>query len=243
VLFTCEEERRLAQGSFLGPGYIERVVAFGTPDAPPGAVVQRSAFRQALPGLGDRPYLLFLGRMHPKKGGNLLVEAFAGLADLYPNVDLVMAGPDDMGLEASLQSFVAAHDLLQRIHWPGLLGGDVKWGALREATAFVLPSHQENFGIAVAEAMACGIPVAISNKVNIWREILAGGGGIVGEDTTEATLTSLKTILDMSQPARIAMGEAARRTYESHFTIDAAGESLMAVLDGAVGAHRQRVTA
>lgn len=230
VLFTCEEERRLARGSFVGPAYRERVVAFGAADAPADAGEQVAAFRRAVPALDDRRYLLFLGRMHPKKGGDLLLQAFSELAGRYPGVDLVMAGPDDMGLCASFADYLARRRLSHRVHWPGLLGGALKWGALCDADAFVLPSHQENFGIAIAEAMACGTPVLISDKVNIWREIAEGGSGLVGADTLAGTLASLGRFLDSSGEEQAAMGKAARRTYERHFTLDAASRALLEVL-------------
>ena len=70
---------------------------------------------------------------------------------------------------------------------PGMLQGDMKWGALNAAEVFCLPSHQENFGIAVAEALGCGTPVLISDKVNIWREIEADGAGLVDDDTVDGT--------------------------------------------------------
>jgi glycosyltransferase involved in cell wall biosynthesis len=233
VLFTCEEERRLARGSFVGPKYTEQVVAFGAPDMPAGALEQVAGFRRYVPALGDRRYVLFLGRIHPKKGGDLLLQAFAELADAHPNIDLVMAGPDDMGLKARFADYLAERKLSNRIHWPGMLGSDLKWGALTDAEAFVLPSHQENFGIAVAEAMACSTPVVISNKVNIWREIADGKGGVVGDDTLEGTVAALAQFLQTSAEDRQALALAARNTYERHFTLEAAGRALMEVLTDA----------
>ena len=74
-----------------------------------------------------------------------------------------------------------------------MLTGHAKWGAFYGAEAFILPSHQENFGIAVVEALACGKPVLISKQVNIWHEIIEGGGGLVEEDTTAGTLRLLES--------------------------------------------------
>src|SRR5690606_39791764 len=104
--------------------------------------------------------------------------------------DLVIAGP---GLNTLFGSRLKKLAVGSSIHFPGMLEGAEKWGAFSGCEAFILPSHQENFGIAVVEAMACGKPVLISNKVNIWQEIITGGGGLVGEDTEESTYLSLKT--------------------------------------------------
>ena len=116
-----------------------------------------------------------------------------------------------------------------RVLWPGMLKDEVKWGAYAAAEAFVLPSHQENFGIVVAEALACGLPVIISNKVNIWREIEADDAGLVGEDDQAGTDDALDRWLATSLAERAAMAEAARGCFLNHFEIDHAARSLLDV--------------
>ncbi len=111
-----------------------------------------------------------------------------------------------------------------------MLTGDVKWGALSAAAAFVLPSHQENFGIAVAEALACGTPVLISNKVNIWREIEADGAGYVENDDLAGTVDLLKRWLATAPDARSAMGQNARKSFANRFEIERATDSLLAAI-------------
>jgi glycosyltransferase involved in cell wall biosynthesis len=116
------------------------------------------------------------------------------------------------------------------ISFPGMLTGDVKWGALSAAEAFVLPSHQENFGIAVAEALACGTPVLISNKVNIWREIEADGAGYVENDDLAGTVNSLKHWLATPPDARSAMRGNATKSFANRFEIERATDSLLAAI-------------
>jgi glycosyltransferase involved in cell wall biosynthesis len=103
----------------------------------------------------------------------------------------------------------------------------MKWGAFYASEAFVLPSHQENFGIAVAEAMGCGLPVLISDKVNIWREIEADGAGIVNTDTTAGTLKTLESWLALDRAAREQMAQRAKLSFDTRFTIEAMTESVM----------------
>ncbi|MFN6996501.1 MAG: glycosyltransferase, partial [Aquincola tertiaricarbonis] len=114
--------------------------------------------------------------------------------------------------------------------WPGMLQGDLKWGAFHAAEAFVLPSHQENFGIAVAEALGCGVPVLISDKVNIWREIEADGAGLVAPDTAEGTAQLLQRWLALSSAERAAMRDRARGCFAQRFTVEAMADSLLSVL-------------
>ena len=234
VLFTCEEERRLADGVFRGHRYRSRVVAFGTADVPQASDVQRVAFRAAVPELDDeRRFILFMGRIHAKKGCDLLVEAFGKLAAAHPALDLVMAGPDQMGLTAQYQALAAKAGIAARIHWPGMLTDDAKWGALHGAEAMALPSHQENFGIVVAEAMACARPVLITDKVNIWREIDAAGAGLVATDTIEGASQMLHNFCGLPDAERARMGDNARLCFTQSFRIDAATRDLLKVLDEA----------
>jgi glycosyltransferase involved in cell wall biosynthesis len=111
-----------------------------------------------------------------------------------------------------------------------MLQGELKWGALLAAEAFILPSHQENFGIAVAEALAVGTPVLISDKVNIWREIEADNAGLVTPDTLDGTVSLLERWLALSPDARQQMGERARACFAARFEIRRATENLLAVI-------------
>jgi len=100
-----------------------------------------------------------------------MLEAFVQTAALDPELHLVIAGPDQVGWRRELQTIVDKTGLTSRVHWPGMLKGALKWGAFYACEAFILPSHQENFGIAVAEALACGKPVLLSDQVNIAPDI------------------------------------------------------------------------
>jgi glycosyltransferase involved in cell wall biosynthesis len=231
VLFTTEEERQLATQAFPGHRYRARVVAYGAaqPGGDPHAQVE--SFRAALPALGTNPFLLFLSRIHPKKGCDLLLEAFAFLADRRPDLHLVIAGPDETGWRAQLERLAVELGISQRVHWPGLLAGDRKWGAFGACEAFVLPSHQENFGIVVAEAMGCGAPVLITNKVNIWREVEAVGAGLVSSDDRQGVTDLLSRFLELGPAERRLMGERAKAAARERFSIEAAAADLMRAVE------------
>ncbi|HYP57984.1 MAG TPA: glycosyltransferase, partial [Beijerinckia sp.] len=115
-----------------------------------------------------------------------------------------------------------------RIHWPGMVSGDAKWGAYRACEAFVLPSHQENFGIVVAEAMACGRPVLTTTKVNTWREVQGCGGGLISTDDLSGVTELLELFSDLSPQEKKGMGQNARRGFVEKFDMSTMGPALVA---------------
>lgn len=245
VLFTCEEERRLARRSFSPFQCVERVVNYGTAGAPAGnAASQLHAWRTRYPELHDRPFLLFLGRIHPKKGVDLLLHAYQELAARNPTPPaLVVAGPaENQELVQHLQKLAKSLPPGARVIWPGMLVGDEKWGALRSAEAFVLPSHQENFGLAVAEALAAGTPVLLSHQVNIWREIIADGAGLAAPDTEEGTTALLEDWRTLSAAARAEMRLRAAESYANRFNIEAVARSFLSVVQPFLRSNRTRVS-
>jgi glycosyltransferase involved in cell wall biosynthesis len=192
LLFTCDRERELARDSFSHYRCHERIVSFGTAMPTGDTVRQREQFLAAYPHLRDQRLLLFLGRVHEKKGVDLLLRALAQIDEAGENDHhLVIAGPAAPALLTELQELASRLGVAPRVTWTGLLQGDLKWGALHAADVFVLPSHQENFGVAVVEALACGLPVLISDQVNICQEIEQDGGGLVAADTLAGTVELL----------------------------------------------------
>lgn len=226
VLFTCEEERLLARESFWLYRANEKVISFGTASPPADAAALAATFHAAFPTTVGKRLLLFLGRLHPKKGGDLLLQAFAQHGAPNPDLHLVMAGPDQNETARDWQRLAAQLGIADRVTWTGMLAGDLKWGAIYACEAFCLTSHQENFGVAVAEAMACGRAVLISNKVNIWREIQEGGAGLVEEDTQAGASRLLSRWLDLAPAEREDMGAAALDLFARRFHIDRVAQRL-----------------
>ena len=237
VLFTCEEERTLARSSFWMYRCNEMVVNYGTARPKDDPQLSLDEFFSFYPGLRGKKLALFMGRIHPKKGCDLAIEAFAKVLGPHPEWHLVIAGPDQVGWQKGLNDRAKHLGLVSRVTWAGMVGGGMKWGALRAAEVFLLPSHQENFGIAVAEALATGVPTLISNKVNIWREIEADGAGIVSEDTLEGTCALLQSFLMMSATEQLAMRQAARNCFDRRFEIRRAAESLHSILANLSGVN------
>ncbi len=224
ILFTSEMESELAPQTFWPHSWRSSVVPYGAKMSDGDPALLRKLFLSGVPTLNSsngssKFYLLFLGRVHPKKGCDLLLDAFSQIADKDPNLQLVLAGPVERELKDELVAKAVAGGVSDRVHWVGMLEGDLKWGALYGCDAFILPSHQENFGIAVAEALACGKPVLISNKVNIWDTVLLDGAAIVANDDAAGTLELLERWLSLTPDARSTMGHAALRSFQHRFNM------------------------
>jgi glycosyltransferase involved in cell wall biosynthesis len=235
VLFTCREELLLARESFRPYQCVERVVPLGTSEPPENKEDQHQAFAGAFPELQNKRVILFLGRLHEKKGCDLFLRAFLNLLESKPretwrDLHVMMAGPclHPEYLKGLKQLAVRCEALSPgSVSFPGMLSGDLKWGALRRAEVFVLPSHQENFGIAVVEAMACGTPVLISRPVNIWREIESSGAGLVDADTVEGCSRLLERWLGLADEDKLGMAARAVESFKRYFEITQTAVSLI----------------
>jgi glycosyltransferase involved in cell wall biosynthesis len=233
VIFTSEEERLQARTSFWLYRAREKVSPLGV-EASPISPNAKSEFLSRYPQLQNTRNFLFLGRLHPKKGCDILLDAFARIRSNDP-VSLIMAGPDQIGWESDLRRQMTLLNLTSRIVFTGMLQGVMKQGALASADAFVLPSHQENFGISVVEALAACVPVLISNRVNIWREIDGDRAGYVESDDLAGTTRLLQRWIDTAPTERETMRENARKCFEQRFEIDRAVDSLSQVLNEVPG--------
>jgi glycosyltransferase involved in cell wall biosynthesis len=229
VIFTSEEERLLARKSFWLYNVRERVSPLGVePPAPSSTQAQERLFER-YPQLRNMRTLLFLGRLHPKKGCDILIDAFANATD--DSVSLVLAGPDQIGWQKDLEQQAERLGVKQRVVFPGMLQGEMKQAAIAVADAFVLPSHQENFGMAVVEALAAGLPALISNRINIWREVDQDRAGYIESDDFSGTTRLLQRWLAAPPSVRNDMRANARRCFEQRFQIDKAVDSLLEILN------------
>jgi len=232
VLFTCQEELILARQTFTPyKPKKELNVGYGIQAPPAYHQAMSTSFKSVCNELDNTPYLLFLSRVHPKKGIDLLLDAYSEWASkIHKNqsLDLVIAGPGlDTVYGQRLLEKVAKHNVLKNhIHFTGMLSGDAKWGAFYDAEAFILPSHQENFGIAIVEALACSTPVLISNKVNIWREIETGQAGFIADDHVTGTLQLITTWGTLNKAEKQRMNEQAKQTFLKHYAIEPAAKRL-----------------
>jgi glycosyltransferase involved in cell wall biosynthesis len=199
MVYTHEEERRLAESSVprLPQGFLVPLGADSPPELPRERLAEQ--FFQRFPQLQGRKLVLFLSRLHPKKGLDLLVPAFRSVATRNRDAHLVLVGPGDDDYVASLLRLVKEAGLADRVTFTGALLGQAKWEAMAAATMLVLPSYQENFALVVAEGMRLGLPIVLSRRVNIWAEVVAAGAGVACELAADSLASAMGHYLD--QPA------------------------------------------
>jgi glycosyltransferase involved in cell wall biosynthesis len=228
ILFTCEEERLLAGKSFKPYSPRAEAVAGLGIAIPAGLGEGPQPISFKFPVLEGRRYILFLGRIDPKKGCELLIQAFSEVPN---DCTLVIAGPDSCGLSPRLRELASALGISDRVVFTGPLYGPDKWSALRNAELFVLPSFQEAFPVACLEALSVGLPILTTRGVNIWREIEEGGASIV----TEATLAGIRSGLErwfcLPAPLRNEMASNAKFLFDSKYEVSRAAMNQYRVIE------------
>jgi glycosyltransferase involved in cell wall biosynthesis len=237
VLFTTPLERDLALTSFKPNRWNSLPVPYGIGEPQGDPATQVELFYRQYPLLRGRRFLLFMSRLHAKKGCDLLIEAFAKVQAEHSDVDLVIAGPDQEGFQTDFQKLCCEKGIAGRVFWPGMIRGDLKWGALRAAEAFVLPSHQENFGIVVVEAMAVGRPVLTTNKVNIWKEIQQDGAALIEDDTLVGTEQLLRRWLALPPEEREVMAARARPCFTARYSMKETAIVIRDLFAAAISTH------
>ena len=196
-------------------------------------------FREKYPALKGKRILLFLSRINFKKGLDILAKAFGEVVRKRSDTRLVIVGPDDEGYGKAVRKWLAEEDALDKAIFTGMLLGEDKMAAFRDSDVFVLPSYTENFGIVVIEALACKLPVVISNRVNIWREIAdAGAGTVVKCDPGELAAALLQLLDDPALCQKL--GQNGRRLVEEKFTWNKVTDQMIAVYNDVLNGSLQR---
>lgn len=237
IHFTSEEEMRLAR-PYIGeaPG---AVVPLGVDLGEFQDLPEPGRFRERFPEIGPKQIILFLGRINFKKGLDLVVQALARVVRHRQDVHLVVAGPDDDGWGARVKGWLKEAEISDYATFTGMLLGEEKLAVLRDARMFVLPSYSENFGLAVVEAMACGLPVVISDQVNIWREVEAAGAGLVGPCDAASLAGHLERLL--ADPRLAAeMGRRGRELVRQRFQWDGVALALQDLYAGLIANKRKK---
>lgn len=195
----------------------------------------REVLFRLFPEITEKKWLLFLSRIHPKKGIDNLLFVWEKLATQFPDWHLIIAGPDLIGYQAKLEELIAELELQPQVTFTGMLSGEQKASALCNADLFVLPTHSENFGIAIAESLAYGVP-AITTKGAPWKDLESYGCGWWIEDNQQALMDALVEAMEMPDSKRQAMGLQGRNLVKTKYSWNAIANNMANVynwiLDG-----------
>lgn len=190
---------------------------------------------------GDRKVILFLGRIHHKKGLDILAKAFGEIARNRDDVVLVIAGPDEGGYRARVEAMLRDAGAGDQAIFTGMLTGPEKLAAFRAADIFVLPSYSEGFSMAVLEALAQALPVVISRQCN-FPEVGDSRAGLIIEPEVNQLASALWRLLDSAEERR-AMGECGKRLVMERYSWDAIAEQIIAMYQQTLGVARAGVSA
>ena len=238
IHYTTEEEMQLAHQplKIQAPAV---VVPLGLDLHEYAVLPPRGTLRARFPKMEDKFLILFLGRINFKKGLDLLAHAYGQIARQRDNVHLVIVGPDNEGYGRQVRAWLAKEGAVDKVTFTGMLLGKDKLAAFRDSDLFVLPSYTENFGLAVVEAMACRLPVVISNKVNIWRDISEGEAGLVINCDAQELAQALLQMIE-NHERRKQLGCNGKRLVKSKFTWDKVAAEMIRVYQDILDKHRNR---
>ncbi len=190
------------------------------------------AWRQRTVSPADRKTILFLSRIHPVKGLLNLVEAWQSIKE--PNWRIVVAGPDEAGHKKEVMTAITAAGLQDCFEFVGPVDDTVKWQWFFNADLFVLPSFTENFGIAVAEALACGVPV-ITTTGTPWQELVTHKCGWWIDIGVTPLVEALREAIALSDKERSVMGQRGRTLVENGYSWAKVGQDMAEVYSWVLG--------
>jgi glycosyltransferase involved in cell wall biosynthesis len=170
------------------------------------------------------PVLLFMGRLHPKKGLDLLIPAFAQVLQRHPDAYLVLAGPDT-GHQEIWVKLAQAFGIKERVLFPGMVTGNSKQALLQRSDVFTLPSYSEGFSVAILEALAAAKPVVIS-KFCYFEQVIQAQCGLVVDADISALVQGLNQILNLTPLSRSAMGRQGQQMIKQHYTWSATAAEM-----------------
>jgi glycosyltransferase involved in cell wall biosynthesis len=225
IHFTSDQEAKISERF----GTLSRDLVLPLGVKPVAQNLQaRQAIRDRYQIPDRRPLILFMSRLDPKKGFDLLIPALQQLVTEEQDFHFVLAGSNaqDPDYEQQISQQIQGSALAERTTIAGFVSGEQKAALLQAADLFVLPSHYENFGIAVAEAMVAGVPVVISDQVYIWEQIQQSESGWVCDCTVPGLVAQLRQALADPQE-RSRRGENAQSYALQHYSWSAIAQQII----------------
>lgn len=198
------------------------------------SIADERIFRDKFPQLADKRIVLFLSRIHYKKGLDILCHSWSLIRKQFPDVHLVLAGPDSENVQQNLEALIGQLGIGDSVTFTGMISGALKWSALEAAEVFVLPSHSENFGVAISEAMAMAKPVIITRQCN-RPEVEHSKSGWVIEPDVHQLAAALTDCLSMPRFALAQIGLNGKHLIESSYSVASIGRQMSRFYDWILG--------
>ena len=227
ILYTAYEEKKLARESFYPYDFKEKIVGYGIKGNPYKKNKKPNLFTKKYKETKNKRIILFLGRIHEKKGLDILIKSFNKLFYLDKKIHLVIAGPYNKKQFVEYNNLIENSEIKKSITWTGSIYSALKWDAYKAAEIFCLSSHQENFGISVVEALSCKKPVIITNKVNIWKIIKNNSAGIVTNDDFNSFYSGFKRYLKINKREYKVYCNNAYNCFNNNFNIEKTSQKLI----------------
>jgi glycosyltransferase involved in cell wall biosynthesis len=215
----------LEDAARFGLTNLQRVIPIGMDLTPFDALPPREVFSARFPETASTRNILFLSRIDEKKGIDLLLEGFARIAPARPDIRLVLCGGGDPALTEKLHFQATSLGIGDRVTWAGQVTGELRLAAFSAAEMFVLPSHSENFGIALLEAMAAGLPCLSTDQVALAADAVRDKAVLLTSREPAAIAAKLEELLD-SPEERHLLGQSARILSRCDYSLPAMGKAL-----------------
>ena len=186
-------------------------------------------FYEKFPATQGKTLILFLGRIDPKKGLDLLASSFASVHQRFPNTHLIIAGQDNIGFLPTAKNYFAQANSLNAVTFTGMLTGQLKYAALAAADLYVAPSYSEGFSMSVLEGMASGLPCIITTGCNFPETGEAKAAHVVDINSESIAQALIQCLSDPVEAKE--MGERARQLVFSDYTWDSIAKKMIEVYD------------
>ena len=230
VILTSEEEKKLLNNTFVNTSGIKKtVLRYGINQPRFNKTKALKYFYKKFPNLKNERFLLFLGRFHEKKGCDILIKAIKKLSDQNINFKFLLAGPNSE-YKKKIMNLSDHYGLKTNVFWSDMIQNNLKWGAISASIGMVLPSHGENFGVALVESLSCSRPVLTTNKVNIYLEILKFKSGYVSKDEINDYAKILKQFSKLKKNQLLKLNKNANKCFKSNFDLSSKENSLATYL-------------
>ena len=230
LILTSEGEKTLLNNTYVNTNGIRKtIVRYGINQPRFNKTKALRCFYKKFPNLKNKRFLLFLGRFHEKKGCDILIKAIKKLSDQNININVLLAGPNNK-YKKKIMNLSDNYGLKDNIFWSDIILNNLKWGAISASIGMALPSHSENFGVALVESLSCSKPVLTTNKVNIYLEILKFKSGYISRNETNDYVKILKKFSKLKKNQLLKFNKNAKKCFKSNFDLSLKENSLATYL-------------